>query len=318
MSQRDLVAELRAARIAAPPELHDRVRLIASRDRTPSPRRFTWRRALVVALPVAAAIVAGVMLTRPSDRATEQPLAVHGERAATHHGSAALKAAPSITAPNPSTTRVQRYGASLTLRVPTGNGVSDAVKSALRITRSLGGYATSVHADSQGRTASASLRLRIPRAHVAGAVSRLSALGTITGEQVDIQDLQTAIDTTTRTIARLQRQLSELRARPRSDANDARIAALVTRVERLQRGEAATIRSARFATVDLHLTTPVVARHVGGHGPLHGLLVALTWLGIGVVYALALLTPVVLVSVLAALSLRWIRRRREDALLSRS
>jgi hypothetical protein len=318
MSQRDLVAELRAARIAAPPELRERVRLTATRDRTKAPRRFTWRRALVVALPVAAAVVAGVMLTRSSDRTTERPLVAHGERAATNQGSATLKAAPSIAAPAPSSTRVQRYGASLTLRVPSGNGVSNAVKSALRITRSLGGYATSVHAGSQGRAASASLRLRIPRAHVAAAVSRLSALGTITGEQVDIQDLQTAIDTTTRTIARLQRRLKELRADPPSAANDARIAALVTRVEQLQRQEAATIRSARFATVDLHLTTPPVAHHAAGHGPLHGLLVALTWLGIGTVYVLALLTPVVLVALLAALAVRWIRRRREDALLSRS
>ncbi|HEY8645420.1 MAG TPA: hypothetical protein VIL77_06035, partial [Gaiellaceae bacterium] len=66
MSQRDLAAELRGARITAPSELRLRVRLIAAADATPT-RRFTWRRALVVALPVAAAIAASIVFTRPSD-----------------------------------------------------------------------------------------------------------------------------------------------------------------------------------------------------------------------------------------------------------
>src|SRR5712691_3264466 len=66
MSQRDLTAELRGARITAPAELRERVRLIAAADTTPT-RRFTWRRALVVALPVAAAIAASIVFTRPSN-----------------------------------------------------------------------------------------------------------------------------------------------------------------------------------------------------------------------------------------------------------
>src|SRR5258706_1679545 len=66
MSQRDLTAELRGARITAPPELRERVRLIAAADTTPT-RRFTWRRGLVVALPVAAAIAASIVFTRPSN-----------------------------------------------------------------------------------------------------------------------------------------------------------------------------------------------------------------------------------------------------------
>ena len=49
MSQRDLVAELRAARIEAPSEVRARVRLIAAADTTPVRRRaFTWRRTLIV------------------------------------------------------------------------------------------------------------------------------------------------------------------------------------------------------------------------------------------------------------------------------
>ena len=43
MSQRDLVAELRAARVVAPPEVRERVRLIA-RSAAPPRRMFTRRR----------------------------------------------------------------------------------------------------------------------------------------------------------------------------------------------------------------------------------------------------------------------------------
>ena len=44
MSQRDLAAELRAARLTAPAEVRERVRRIAAHDDTVRPRRFTWRR----------------------------------------------------------------------------------------------------------------------------------------------------------------------------------------------------------------------------------------------------------------------------------
>src|SRR5689334_25447592 len=77
MSQRDLVSELRAARVAAPAELRERVRSIAAADTEPR-RWFTWRRAFVVAVPVAAAIAATVVFTRP---ASQERRAVHGEAA---------------------------------------------------------------------------------------------------------------------------------------------------------------------------------------------------------------------------------------------
>jgi type VI protein secretion system component VasF len=318
MSQRDLVAELHATRVAAPPELRERVLLIAASDRTPVRRRFTWRRAFVVALPVAAAIAASIVFTRPSQH-TAQPIVQHGVA----HGSSTFKAAPAglaptLSVPAPSRTRAQRYGADLTLRVPSATRVSDGVKRALDIVRSLGGYATSVHATTKGRNAHAELTLKVPRAHVQEAVSQLSTLGTITGEQVDVQDLQTGLNATDRTIAQLQRQLKSLRARPASAANDAKIAALVARVQKLQRAEATTIRAARYATVHLRMTTPAVAHASPGHGRLHGIVVALTWLGIGLAYALAVGVPLLVLVAFAWLALRTIRRRREDALLSRS
>ena len=65
MSQRDLVAELRAARVAAPPQVRERVRLIAATAELVPPRRFLRRRSLVLLVPVAAA-------ARGRDRAHDQ------------------------------------------------------------------------------------------------------------------------------------------------------------------------------------------------------------------------------------------------------
>jgi len=326
MSQRDLVAELRGSRIAAPAELRDYVRSIAAAGAPAPSNRFTWRRALVVALPAAAAIVAAIVVTRPDDNQT----AVSGATDQTylHAEKAPAPALPSVQsgsagatrlAPQSTPGRVQQYGAYLALRVPTPDGVSDGVKRALRITTSLGGYPTSVHASSQGKAASADLRLKVPRNHVQAAITRLSALGTITSEQVDVQDAQAGLNATDRTIARLQAQLATLRAAEQTDEVRAKIAALTARIQRLQREEAAKIRAAHFATISLHLQTPAKAAPVHhGHGPLHGLGVALRWIGIGAVYVLVLGVPLLLLVALGWWTVRALRRRRENALLAQS
>jgi hypothetical protein len=153
-------------------------------------------------------------------------------------------------------------------------------------------------------------------------VQKLGALGTIVGANVSIQDLQAGIDTTARTIDRLQAQLAELRTQTQTEDVLAQIETLSNRIENLQRQRAATIRAAYFATVKLHMETPPKATpppaEQGGSGPLHGLGVAFRWLGIGAVYALALGTPVVLLLVLLWFLARGVRRRREEALLSRA
>ncbi|HEY5295131.1 MAG TPA: DUF4349 domain-containing protein [Gaiellaceae bacterium] len=328
----DLIAELRAARIPAPPELRERVRMIAgsqpSHSRFTLPSWFTLRRALVVALPVAAAVAATLVVTLPSHK-QQQPTALssqstlraakvpqHGSVAKSFGGATALVPAPAV--PTPSPTRAQRYGASLTLRLATSTDVSNGVKRALRIASSLGGYSTSVHASTKGRTASATLVLKVPRTHVQQAVAQLSALGTITAEQVDVQDVQTGLNVSDRTIARLQRQLHKLRAETQTASVRHNIATITARVQRLQRQNAASIRAARYATVDLRLATPAVAAQAPHrHGPLHGLGVAFHWIGIGAVYAFALGAPLAALIALAWLAARAIRRRRENELLSR-
>jgi hypothetical protein len=335
MSQRDLAAELRGSRITAPPELRERVRLIAAADTTPT-HRFTGRRALVVALPVAAAIAASIVFTRPSDHnpvatqtvirslvtpqqhgtwssKTLAPPATARTDSAFGAGGAAKLAVPSTRG------RVQDYGVFLALRLESATAVSDGVKSALRVASSLGGYPTSVHASSEAKVASADLMLKIPRSHVQEAITRLSALGTITSENVNIQDKEAALNATDRKIARLQKQLKELRAQTPSATTPKRVAALESQIARLQRASAATRRTAHYATVQLHLTSAkAIVPHKQDHGPLHGVVVALTWLGIGAVYALAIGAPLAVLALLLWLAARAVRRRREDALLSRS
>jgi hypothetical protein len=322
MSQRDLAAELRVARVAAPDHVRAQVRLIAASATAP-PRRLTWRRAFVVALPVAAAITAAVIVARPSHQNNaahtlfKQAGRAPAIGAQTTGGGAA--ATPSAV-PAPSPSRAQRYGAYLSLRSATASDVSDGVKRALRITSAVGGYPVSVDAATAGSHANADLTLKVPRGNVAEAMSRLSALGTIVGEQVNLQDAQAGLNATDRLIARLQRQLADLHAQsPQTAAVKRQIAAVTARIETLQRREAATLRATHYATIHLQLETkPAPAARHHGHGPLHGLGVAFRWIGIGAVYALALGGPLVLLLLLVWLAARSIRRRREDALLSRA
>lgn len=323
MSQRDLVAELRAARVAAPDHVREQVRLIAAAA-TPPTRRFTWRRAVVIAVPVAAAIAAAVIVTQPSSHQhnaarglTQRGAFAPTVGAATDH---AATSPPTPTTPAPSPSRAQRYGAYLSLRVHTPTGVSNGVKQALRIASSLGGYAVSVHASTAAESANADLTLKVPRSHVAEAMSRLAALGTIVGEQVEVQDAQAGLNATDRLIARLQRQLAGLRAQtPQTHAVKNQIADLTAQIEALQRRRAATVRATHYATIDLQLATRAALTPTHHrHGPLHGLAVAFRWIGIGAIYALALGGPLVLLVVLVWLAARFIRRRREDTLLSRA
>jgi hypothetical protein len=321
MSQRDLVAELRAAHVEAPPEVRERVRLIAA-DAPAPPRRVTWRRALVVAVPLAAAVAATVVFTRPS----------HDGRTAFPSITGTLEIGPSVVTPTTDSgsatraltvpaakSRVQRYSATLGLRVEKPKQVSDAVKAALRITSSLGGYSARVRAESHDDYGVADLTLRIPRDHVQEAVRRLSQLGTITSENVSTVDLQAQLNAADRRIAQLQKQIATLRPEPATAYSTRRIAALTKQIQRLQREQAATRRTAHYATVGLHLETPlVVTQKKHGHGPLHGLGVAFKWIGIGAVYALAIGAPLLVLLALIWLAVRVVRRRRVDALLSRS
>jgi hypothetical protein len=248
---------------------------------------------------------------------------VHGEAAITRgapDSAARQKALGAVGAPlqaGAPGTRLQQVETTLSLRLPSADAVSSAMQRALTIAKSYGGFPVYVDAGSQGKSAAAELTLKVPRSHLREAMTRLSALGTITAEHLDVQDLTAGVNETDRAIARLQRQLTDLRAQEQTAQVRQRIARLTASVARLQRQRAATIRAAHYATVDLQLRTQQVSPpHKQGHGPLHGLGTMLMWLGIGAVYVLVLGTPIALVVVLVWLAVRTVRRRREEALLS--
>jgi len=282
MSQRDVLAELRGARVEAPAELRARIRLVAAQ--APEPQRSRRRFALVLVPVVAAAIAAGVFL---STRPAHHQAVVHGSVALSPQ---ARTATGSVFAPAPSRKRLQNYSASLDVQVA---NVPAAVARALHVAAGLGGFPASVHVSTAKKAGHADLQLRVPRTKVQAAVDRLGRLGTVLSEQVDIQDVQGGVNATDRTIARLERELQH--------ATKQQAAALRARIQALQRRRAATVRAAHLATVQLALSTPPAkakARH-------HYLREALPWLG-GAAAALILL-----------LALRGLGRVREDRLLSR-
>jgi hypothetical protein len=151
------------------------------------------------------------------------------------------------------------------------------------------------------------------------AVTRLSSLGTIVGENVAIQDLQGQVDATARKIKRLEQRLAYWQSQPQTEEAQKQVASFTAAIAKLRRGQAATIRTASFAKLSLELTTrPAPTPVQQGHGPLHGLGVAFRWLGIGAVYALALGAPLLILAALFWLGARAVRRHREAELLSRS
>jgi hypothetical protein len=317
------VSHLRQTRPLAPPELRDRVRAIAAARSAP-PRRITWRRAALVVAAAVLAVAAAAVVRGRADGETatrDQSYATSGAAIEKAPPAARTLGAPSALdsaiAPAPSGSRLQDYDATLRLRVGDADALSDATKRAVRIAGSLGGFASVVRVDVDGDEGDATLRLRVPVTKVQQALEQLSALGTITGESVSIQDVQPAVNAIDARIARLQRQLRDLRAQPPTPETERRIDRLTEQVQRLQRAKAGTVRQVRLATISLDLTTrtPAPAPRPDDSGPLDGALAALGWIGVGVLYAVVVGGPIALVLLVAWLVWRTVRRRSERRLL---
>jgi hypothetical protein len=293
------------------------VRRIAAEAAPPPRRRFTWRRALVIALPVAAAVAGAAIVIQTGGRTSTSPTAQPPVGKA--YSAAGVAASDRTAIPAPIPNRVQRISMSLQLRVKNTQAVSDATKTAVTIARSLGGYPASLNVDAAGRSGYAHIVLRVPKGRVQQAVTRLSALGTVVGENVSIQDLQAQVDTTARRIRRLEQRLAYWQSQPQTEEAQKQVASFTAAIAKLRRGQAATIRAASLAKLSLELTTrPAPAPVHQGHGPLHGLGVAFRWLGIGAVYTVSLGAPLLILAALFWLGARAVRRHREAELLSRS
>lgn len=174
------------------------------------------------------------------------------------------RAATDKAAPLPSTTRAQDYSASIKLHVADHDELSEAVQSAIRSTRQLGGYVTYVDYGTSGRKdGEAALAVRVPVGRVQAAVARFSQLGTILEQQTEVVDLQAQIDRITRDIQRRRDRIAKLEAELKdptlSDAERNRLEARIVQAKRglanAQRSRAGVLRQSRYAKLDLAFTT---------------------------------------------------------------
>jgi hypothetical protein len=217
-----LARELRGASVAAPPSLQERVAGIGAsaqpRLRRPSPRLVAVFAAAVLVLVAgtfAALRFAGdfgtqtelaTPTTAPRHMERNVPLAVQKQLSGQASDSAAPLDRPAILGPAPSN-RAQDIDMWIDLRVQDADAVSSASQDAVRIARELGGVVTSSTVDTRGAQGRAQLTLRIPVGKLDDAVFRLTQLGTVTAQRTNTQDLQGPLDRVSRRIAELRSKI---------------------------------------------------------------------------------------------------------------
>lgn len=347
MTVNQLVDELRASRPTASEALRLQVLTVASAPQvtTPSLRdRLRRRRRLVLALPAAAALAVvsavAIGVTRPGPAARESSAPAASVEAQRSVGSAQ---APGVTfagpsadssatrakaAPGPVAGRAQRYSASLTLSVEDTDALSEATQRALSIARDLGGYVVSVQY-ATGTDGAASLIFRVPSARAADAVTRLSGLGTIVGQNVQIDDLQESLDTLDGQLERIRAQIAALDValeRAQTAAERARLlerrAQAQAQLRELRANRSATAAAARNATIQLDLRTEegsgVAAPGSRLDRALDKALAILAWEAVVVLALAVALAPVALVALAVWGAGRARRRREEERLLAAS
>src|SRR5215210_1430505 len=171
---------------------------------------------------------------------------------------------PERAAPVPSTNRAQDYSTRIKLHVADHDELSEAVQSAIRSTRQLGGYVTYVDYGTSGKKeGEATLAVRVPVGRVQTAVARFSQLGTILEQQTEIVDLQGRIDRITRDIQQRRDRIAKLEAELKdptlTDAERNRLEARLVQAKRglanAQKSRAGVIRQSRYAKLELAFTT---------------------------------------------------------------
>ena len=357
MTSADITQLLHSSRPVAPDALRERVRGIASAKPAHSPfARFRLPRLRLVVPAVAttalaaAALIAVVRpahqravfatanqpatteLTAPSLTSTtatsDQALARNKAPSATvQHGAAV--GATSSTAPTPATGRAQDFEAQIGIEVKDTDALSTATKRAMTIAQNLGGYVVaSQYASSE--TGSASITLRVPAARVQDAIVQLTALGKLTSQQVQIQDLQEQLDQLAREVTVLRGRIAHITAllanpdlTPERRAQlQARRDQLQTDLRRIRQQSSSVSQQASMATIQLalvtkeHSTTPAPAPRVRRTLDEAGRILA--WEGVALLYGLVIVGPFALVGAVAWAGARMRRKSVEGRLLARS
>lgn len=335
MTVNEIVDELRSTRPRASDALRLQVLSLASEPvAAPQPlfARFRNRRlALLVpataALAVASAVAIGVTRTgSPDELAATAPETVQRSAGSTGEALVGPPAAADAStaqkaAPGPVAGRAQRYNATLSLQVADTDALSDATQQALAIARDLGGYVVSVHY-ATGDDGAASMTLRVPSARAGDAVTRLSGLGTIVAQDVQIDDLQETLDALDRQLERVQAQIAALTAaiaRAETASERARLeerrAQARSQLRDLRTSHSSTSAEARNATIQLELrteeTSGVAVPGSRLDRALDKALDVLAWEAVATLAILVVLAPFALVAA-AVWTTRHVRRRREE------
>jgi len=324
-----LAEELRASRPIAPETLRAEVRTLE-----PAGPRWTFRwpsRRLVLAVAAIAVLgslfAAGITgLSRSGDRRSLAGAKPPTERAlqapSPGEGSPFAQRAPKAATPDgltlrsadlaPATGRLQRYQATLRLRVKSVDSLSTATKRAMNLAHGLGGYVASVqYATRGGEHGGATVVLRVPVGNVQTALTELASLGTILQQHTGILDVTRRADREARQIAQLEHALTK--------ASPGEAAAIRAKLATLRVKHARLLKSARLAKITLALTTSTkhaaaapsrfdrTLDDAGG--------VLLRELEI-LFYALVVAGPLLLLGGAAVLTGRRVRRRTDERLLA--
>jgi hypothetical protein len=297
-----LLDELTLGEISPHAELRERVRSLSAAPVpvAPTPRRSRLRRPrrLVPALAgglAVVAVIAGVAITqtRPPDHtvslsepnlkaadgaltpgAGDVPAPEHAsvpraiQQPATFSAASGAGAPPTArsasTAPLPDGQRAQDYSATLRLAVGSVADLSRSTQTVLDTVRSLGGAIETVdYGTPSAGSGSAVIALRVPVRRAQDALTRFSALGTITAQQVQIRDLQSGLDQESNRARALRHRIALLKAKLLSPtltpvdraALEGRLADSQSALESVLRGVHTTQQRAAFARFSLELDT---------------------------------------------------------------
>jgi Domain of unknown function (DUF4349) len=334
-----LIRQLRAAATPAPPIVRERVRTL----REPERRHWSWKPALV-ALSIAAALAAGVFgLSRSGSdegassaegggaEALTTPFATQDSRrdARALAPPVSESEAAQLDATDSAAGRAQEWDVALELRVRDNDRLSEASADAIRTTRELGGFVVSSNVSTRAQNGEARLVLRVPSRRIQDAIARLSELGTITAQSVQIQDRQDELDRLRRRIDELRVQRAEVNLRlqteqltpPERLRLELQRQRLTGRLNSLTATRNGVAREVAMAEVSLTVRTgksssvPTEGRLEGAAGEaLHVLAVA----GAAAIFVLIVISPLLLIGLAVWLGRRALRRREHERLLDQT
>ena len=243
-----------------------------------------------------------------------------------------LKQSAQLDAPTlaGSSGRLVHADAQLAVQEGSASALSSATSHATQIVSSLGGFAQSVnYATAHDGSGSAFLDLRVPVGKVQKAVNQLSTLGTLLTEQISTKDLEGQVTRQTNRIVSLQRTIAAY-AKALQDPSlpaaqrvilQVRLSNAKRSLTQLRQARTGTLASAATANVSLTLTTKhgafAIHHKRGRLGRMfHGAVGFLGLEGIIVIYAIVVLSPVLLIGGLGWALWRERRRREERRLLA--